>query len=653
MPIDRWIASFLAPLTLWVIVNGLDDLFIVVAAGYAWVRFRFSSRKELRSPTEAELDAVPQRRIAIFVCLWHEHGVVRDMVEHNVRNIRYKNYDFFIGVYPNDTPTVAAATEVCNRYRNVHLSVTPHPGATSKADNLNWIFQRMLVHEETNNIRFEMVVVHDAEDIIHPDDLRWLNYYAQWYDMVQIPVLALPTPLGRFTHGVYCDEFAEFQFKDMPAREALGGFIPSCGVGTGFSRRALESIAAAYENQIFDATSLTEDYEIGFRIHRLGYRQKFIRVQRRDGKFVATREFFAQRFGKAVNQRSRWVTGIGLQSWEKHNLRDTLSQGYWFWRDRKGMVGNILTPLTNLLWLYGATTWVMARVQHVPWGLGAASRGTRLWQLGWWSMLLLLPQTTVRMYCCSIVYGWKFAAGVPFRVPWANIINCTAAFKAIWNYTNARIRGVPLRWLKTEHAYPNRAALVTERRKLGEILVDAGFVTGEDLEAALASQPAGVRIGEYLLRLGKLGEEQLYEALGLQQDLPAGKPRPAMISPEVTRAIPADLARRLTVLPLRVVAGQLYVATQELPTGEMISALREFWSLEIRFHLVSPTAFRELIEEYLPPIAPVSVSSLLTGLGVLASLVGISKAWLSRSYGVTSRATTPLPASLDRSPPAG
>jgi len=482
----------------------------------------------------------------------------------------------------------------------------------------------MLLHEEKNNVRFEMIVIHDAEDVIHPDDLRWLNYYAQWYDMVQIPVLALPTPLRQFTHGVYCDEFAEFQFKDMPAREVLGGFLPSCGVGTGFSRRALESVAAAHSNQIFDATSLTEDYEIGFRIHRLGYRQKFIRVLRRDGEFVATREFFAQNFRKAVTQRSRWVTGIGLQSWEKHSLRDTLSQFYWFCRDRKGLVANILSPFTNALCLYGVVTLGIAHASHTTWGLGAEWQAAWVRKLGWWPVLLGLPQAAIRMYSSSVVYGWRFAALVPIRIPWANVINCCAALKAIGHYVSARVRGVPLRWLKTEHAYPNRAALVTERRRLGDILVDSGYVTAADLESALALQPVACRIGEHLIQLGKLTEEQLYAALGLQHFLPYGKPHAGFISPEVTRAIPADLARRLRVLPFRVVASQLYVATQEVPTKQMISEVREFWPLDMRFHLVNPRAFKELINEYLPPLPPTSVPSFLTGLGVLASLIAIA-----------------------------
>ena len=52
-------------------------------------------------------------------------------------------------------------------------------------------------------------MTHDAEDIIHPDSLRWVNYFVENYDMVQVPVLALPTPM----RGAYCDEFAEFQMR--------------------------------------------------------------------------------------------------------------------------------------------------------------------------------------------------------------------------------------------------------------------------------------------------------------------------------------------------------------------------------------------------------------------------------------------------------
>ena len=93
--------------------------------------------------------------------------------------------------------------------------------------------------------------------------------------MVQVPVLALPTPLSHWTHGLYCDEFAEYQSRDMPVREAMGAFLPSCGVGTGYRREALERLAAHSHNRIFEPSCLTEDYENGLRLHQLGARQCF------------------------------------------------------------------------------------------------------------------------------------------------------------------------------------------------------------------------------------------------------------------------------------------------------------------------------------------------------------------------------------------
>lgn len=96
-------------------------------------------------------------------------------------------------------------------------------------------------------------------------------------------------------------------------------------------------------------------------------KQKFIPVQLRHGRAIATREYFLRKFHTAVRQRSRWVTGIALQSWEFHTFEDTLRQGYWFWRDRKSAVANLITPLTNVLFVIGAGTWGWAQLNHHAW----------------------------------------------------------------------------------------------------------------------------------------------------------------------------------------------------------------------------------------------------------------------------------------------
>jgi len=578
MTIDHWVASLLAPLAIWVLINGFDDLFIDFAALYGHIR--------QSSPSEEQLDAAPPRRMAIFVALWKEHRVIRQMLENNVSRMRYEPVEFFIGAYPNDAPTLGAIREAMAQFPNVHLSVCPHPGPTSKADCLNWIYQRMLLHEEQNGFRFDMILTHDAEDLIDPDALRWINYYAQWNDFVQIPVLALPTPIRELSHGVYCDEFAEYQYKDMVARQVLGGFIPSNGVGTGFSRKALEMLAAHYSNRIFEPACLTEDYENGFRVRRLGLPQKFMPIYFHQGRPIATREYFPRQLAAAVRQRSRWVTGITLQSWEFHSVAETLQHGYWFWRDRKSLVSNLVTPLTNILFFYGGATWAWAAWSHNPWGL-AHETGPE-YGIG---LALQAFHTGIRMGCSARIYGFRFACAVPIRVVVGNWINCFATCRAIWTYTRTKLRGEHLRWVKTTHAYP--------KKRLGEILVENCFLSREHLEIALASQPEGIRLGEHLLRRGMISERHLCEALARQNNLSAGKPDPETVSVPVTRALPAAMARKWKVLPFRIAAGEIHLVGTDPPGEEMQKDIARFSSLEVRVQLVTPAEFEELANQYL------------------------------------------------------
>ncbi|MCU1275974.1 MAG: bacteriophage receptor, outer membrane protein [Bryobacterales bacterium] len=594
-------AVCLVPLAIWMLLNGLDDLVVDFVCACSWLAARLFKRVRFRRPLEPELDAVPQKRIAVFVPLWKEHRVIQKMVEHNIGANRYGNYDFFIGAYPNDSPTIAAIREAKKHAKNVQLAVCPHAGPTSKADNLNWIYQRMLLMEEEEGVHFDIIMTHDAEDIIHPDSLRWINYFAEKYDMVQVPVLALRTPWRELTHGVYCDEFAEFQMKDLRARQVLGGFIPSCGVGTGFKREALEKMAAAHSNRIFEPVCLTEDYENGFRMHRLGCPQFFVPIYKTERGFVATREYFPRKFRAAVRQRTRWITGISLQSWQRHGWRDTATQLYWFWRDRKGLIGNLAAPLSNVLFVYGAFTWLWCKWAGRPWGLADAAQNEMLRYVFFATLGLQVFHMCIRACCSARIYGWGFALGVPVRAIWGNWINCFATMMAYYRYFSAVARGQPLVWLKTEHAYPNRAALIENKQKLGEVLVRYQYMGSEELESALAAKPADIRLGDYLIAQGKLSETDVYEALSLQQNVPFGKPERELISRPVTRSLPADVAKRWKVLPYKVTAGHLFVAGPELPSQKMHDELRKFSSLEIRFHLITPTEFDELAHEYLAP----------------------------------------------------
>ena len=605
--LDALVAGCLFPLAVIVLLSGLDDMALNLVWLRAWIQRKARQPSSLpQRSTEDERSTQDQRNsrektIAIFVPLWHEHAVIGGMVEHNIAAIHYENYHFFIGAYPNDDPTLDAVRDLESSFARVHLAVCPHNGPTSKADCLNWIYQRMLLYEEHNGVQFDIVVTHDAEDLIHPEALAAINATSEEFDMIQVPVLPLPTPLSDFVHGVYCDEFAEWQTKDMPARQIMGSFLPSNGVGTGYARRALEMLATSEHNLIFEPACLTEDYENGLRLHRLECRQKFLPLARSrsanaGSDIVATREFFPRTAQSAIRQRSRWILGIGLQCWERNGWQGNLREKYWFWRDRKGLLGNPLSLLSNLVFLYGALTWIASRCTAAPWGLAKYS-------LHPWVIVATLAiqavQTTVRMTCCARLYGLRFALAVPLRTVFGNWINTVATWNAVRTYAAARLRGEPLRWVKTEHAYPSRSALVEHKRKLGEILIGSGYAEEYIIRDALRNLPSGVRLGQYLVELGAINEDELYRALSLQQSLPAGRLEPWVISNNVARALPRRVVRDWRVLPFRIAAGNMFLASPEIPTDDLTRRLRLFTRLSLRFHLVTPANFDELAASFL------------------------------------------------------
>ena len=311
---------------------------------------------------------------------------------------------------------------------------------------------------------------------------------------------------------------------------------------------------------------------------------------------VATREFFPRTAQSAIRQRSRWILGIGLQCWERNGWRGSAREKYWFWRDRKGLLGNPISLLSNFVFLYGILTWMAARCVGTPWGL--AKYSLHPWLIDA-TLGILVIQTAVRMTCSARLYGLRFATAVPLRAVYGNWINTVATWRAVRSYAGARMRHEPLRWVKTEHAYPSRSALVEHKRKLGEILVGSGYAEESDVRRALETQRPGMRLGECLVQRGVITEDELYEALSLQQSLPSGRLEPWVISSNVAHALPRRVVRDWRVLPFRIAAGNIFLASPEIPTDDLTRILRGFTRLSLRFHLVTPRNFEELAESLL------------------------------------------------------
>jgi adsorption protein B len=451
---DQLILEWLTPLAIWVLLNGADDLFVDFARFGFWLR-------ERRAPRIAPARPLCEPKIALLIPCWREADVIEQMLEHNLAAIEYDRYDIWLGLYPNDPESIERVQNCAERHPRVHYVVGPEPGPTTKADCLNHLIDGLLQHEVRTETDYEVFLQHDAEDLIHP---RALDRVARWtrrYDMVQIPVFPLATTASELTHGVYCDDFADGHQRELPARWRLGGFVPSAGVGTALRREALDQLRISYGNEVFDPGSLTEDYFLGLRLQQLGFSQAFA-LELGDGGPIATRAYFPRTLTAAVKQRTRWTIGNVLQSWERFGWcvgdRWCIRNGYWLWRDRKGVVNHPVALLANLLFAVGILGAAAATWRGETWALGAA-----ITSRAWLSDLLLANavmlgwRQAARVWWSSRVYGWKFAGLAPMRALWANVINAIAGVRALAIFLNAKWRRRPLRWAKTQHAYPLQA----------------------------------------------------------------------------------------------------------------------------------------------------------------------------------------------------
>lgn len=569
------------------LLSGIDDLVPLAICVSHWITERVRPKKR-RAPLPAP---AVERKIAIFVPCWKESMVIGNMVRHNLAAIRYSNYDFFLGAYPNDPETVAVTEELARTYRNVHVALCPRPGPTSKADCLNAIYARMCQFERERGIHFNTVVLHDAEDLIHPDALAIIHRERCRYAMVQVPVLPLPTPLIEFTHGIYCDEFAEFQTIDMPARFLSRSFVPSNGVGTGFARHILQRLAHERE-EIFNPASLTEDYEIGVYIHQIGHHQLFVPLSRGERGIAATREYFPRRWKSAVRQRTRWITGIALQGWERDGWRGTFMTRYWFWRDRKGLVANPISLVTNLLCLAGLLDWTLSALQHRPSVFEVHSPA--LVKLFTITAALQGLRTFLRMVCVAPIFGVRFATLLPMRIMFANFINSAASASALLHFGRAKLKGEPLVWLKTEHAYPNRDSLPAHRRDLRDVLVSSGLVNERQLD--LYESQTGEDLLRLLQQTGLITDEDRCQALSLQSGIPMTQIDVGQVKRPLTQCLPKNLQQRHGVVPYSVREGRLLVASATVPTAQAFEELTNLTFLPVEFQLITEVNLAELQE---------------------------------------------------------
>lgn len=385
-------------------------------------------------------------RIAVFIPAWDESAVIADMLRATLKRWGDGDYRIFVGYYANDPLTEAAIAQVADS--RVEAVLVEDHGPTTKADCLNRLYDALVAAECREHWTAKAVVLHDAEDLVHPLEIKLFDVMTEKAALVQLPVIPLLDPDSRWIGGHYCDEFAESHGKELVVREAVGASIPLAGVGCAMARDAIARLAADNGGRPFAAQCMTEDYELGLRIGAFAEKTMFVRIPAVAGSrlVVSSRGHFPATLDAAVRQKARWIGGIALAGWERLGWRGGVGERWMRMRDRRGPLAALLLVAAYaaiLLWLQ---LWIAARL-GAPVELALSPLLAFLLKV---NAVLLVWRVLIRAAFVTSTYGLgQGLLSIP-RLLVGNLIAILAVRRAIAVHAS----GAPRRWDKTRHIFP-------------------------------------------------------------------------------------------------------------------------------------------------------------------------------------------------------
>jgi len=134
------------------------------------------------------------------------------------------------------------------------------------------------------------------------------------------------------------------------------------------------------------------------------------------------------------------------------------------------------------------------------------------------------------------------------------------------------------------------------KKKLGEMLVEAGLLTPEQIDAAVAeARRLGKRLGEYLVDERLVSAEDLAATLSLQLDLPIVDLKRQVVQPEALKLVPEEYARQRLLIPTDIEGDSLVVVMADPGNIQVLEDLKARAKMAIQPAVGIPSDIREAI----------------------------------------------------------
>lgn len=343
------ISGVLAPVgTLIAIVAVCSFVYLIVSVYKFRLTLRALGTHLETDVTDEEIAALDERHLPIYtilVPLYKEAGIVSRLVRDiNALDYPRTRLDVKLLCEEDDDETIETIRSL-NLPPHFHLVVVPDSQPKTKPKACNYGLQLATG---------EFTVIFDAEDRPDPDQLKKAIIAFQ-----RVPgnIVCVQAKLNHFNQDQnlltswFANEYSMHFELILPAMGAAESPIPLGGTSNHFHTQTLRELGA------WDPFNVTEDADLGIRLHREGYRTAMIDS--------TTLEEANSNINNWIRQRSRWNKGY-YQTWLVHmrNPFTLLSQvGF------RGFVSFNLTMGSAFVLLMNPVFWTLTTVYVVTrWG---------------------------------------------------------------------------------------------------------------------------------------------------------------------------------------------------------------------------------------------------------------------------------------------
>lgn len=138
-----------------------------------------------------------------------------------------------------------------------------------------------------------------------------------------------------------------------------------------------------------------------------------------------------------------------------------------------------------------------------------------------------------------------------------------------------------------------------KRKKLGEILIEAGLIDEKILNLALEkSRISGERIGEVLVKEGYITEDKIAKALGQQYNIPYIGENILEIDKNYPALLPSELAYKFNAIPIYETAQEITIAIVDPLNVMVIDELKKIFKKRVKIVVTTEKLLKRALEKF-------------------------------------------------------